>query len=75
VEVVARDDPAAGTPFAATELPQVSVNRFKTPPAACDLTILILWGRLGTPPNLSRADGTPYASGTEWELETSAESS
>jgi hypothetical protein len=70
-DIVAYDDPLAGTPLLATETPQESVNRYKVPPSQCDLTIVILWSRLGTPLglNMARPDGTTYASGTEWEYE------
>jgi len=32
--------------------------------------VVILWARLGTPPNdrPPKPDGTPYRSGTEWEF-------
>jgi hypothetical protein len=69
--VLAWDDPAAATPFDARETPQASVNRLSGRPADCDLTIVILWSRLGTPlpPDLRRPDGSRFASGTVWELE------
>ncbi|HMI93169.1 MAG TPA: hypothetical protein VK509_17480, partial [Polyangiales bacterium] len=71
IETIAWDDPLASTPLDATELPQLSVNRFNTPPSDCDLTVLLLWGRLGTPlaSHMPKPDGTRYESGTEWELE------
>jgi hypothetical protein len=71
LEVVAWDDPDAPTPLAATEPPQDSVNRYKPRSSQCDLTIVILWGRLGTP--LPEQQREPhqlrYASGTAWEYE------
>jgi len=71
IETIAWDDPLASTPLDATDLPQLSVNRYNTPPSECDLTLVLLWGRLGTPlaSHMPKADGTRYASGTEWELE------
>jgi len=41
-------------------------------PADCDIFVAILWSRLGSPPGpqFRRADGNPYASGTEYELDT-----
>ena len=71
-QVVAWDDPAAGVPMPAHLTPQEAVIAFKTRPAACDIVIVILWGRLGTHldvAKLSRPDGTAYRSGTEWEFE------
>ena len=47
--VVAWDDPVAGSPLDARETPQSSVNRWSGRPADCDLTIVVLWSRLGTP--------------------------
>ena len=47
-----------------------------TPPSKTDVVICILWSRLGTrlPEGFTREDGTPYASGTEWEFEDAARS-
>ena len=71
IETIAWDDPLASTPLDATELPQLSVNRYNTKPSECDLTVVLLWGRLGTPlaAHMPKPDGTRYLSGTEWELE------
>ncbi|HNC78295.1 MAG TPA: hypothetical protein PLP92_02130, partial [Rhodocyclaceae bacterium] len=70
-DLVAWDDPAAPVPLDATETPQLSVNRYKGLPRDCDLTVVILWSRLGTPlpSHVTRPDGSAYASGTVWELE------
>lgn len=71
LDVIAYDDPDAPAPMSATETPQASVNRYSGRPADCDLTIVILWSRLGTPlpADVKRADDTRYESGTVWELE------
>ncbi len=44
-------------------------------PAETDIVVCILWARIGTrlPPSIHRPDGSPYASGTEYEFETAAE--
>lgn len=71
LRVVAWDDPVAAAPFDARETPQASVNCWAGRPADCDLTIVVLWSRLGTPlpPSLTRADGSRFESGTVWEVE------
>ena len=58
--------------------PLLASEGFQTqisPPADSDITIVILWSRLGTrlPPNLRREDQTRYASGTEYEFENALE--
>lgn len=71
LQVIAWDDPVASAPLDARETPQASVNRWTGRPADCDLTVVILWSRLGTPlpASLVRADGSRFASGTVWEVE------
>jgi len=75
LELVAWDDPLAQTPLCAGESPQESVNAYNTPPGICDVTVLILWSRLGTPlaGHIHKPDGKRYASGTEWEFENARE--
>lgn len=63
------DDPQARAPMDAAKTPQASVNDFKGLPADCDLTIIVLWSRIGSPPAMFRPDGSRYASGTVWEYE------
>ena len=45
------------------------------PPSQTDIVVFILWARLGTrlPEQFDRADGSAYASGTEWEFEDAVE--
>jgi hypothetical protein len=68
-EAVTWDDPVARVPLLAGETPQDSVNRSRQRPATCDITVVILWSRMGTPlpRKFIKPDGKPYLSGTEWE--------
>ena len=71
-DVLSWDDPAAGVPLLATMTPQEAVNQGLGRPADCDITIVILWSRIGTPlpaDKYRKPDGEPYGSGTEWEYE------
>jgi hypothetical protein len=80
-EVISWDDPTARIPLLANLTPQESVNRGMPKPSACDVVVVILWSRMGTPlsPEIRRTvpvpslEGTPWAdcylSGTEWEYE------
>jgi hypothetical protein len=70
IEVVSWDDPNAPVPMDAALTPQEAVNRRLPLPSECDITICILWGRIGTPLHEPRrSDGSQYLSGTEWEFE------
>lgn len=71
VELIAWDDPAASIPLLATEAPQDLVNAARPRPATCDIVIVMLWSRMGTPlpDTLRKPNGEPYLSGTEWEYE------
>ena len=69
IDVVSWDDPHAPAPMDARLTPQQAVDRSLPTPADCDLTVVLLWGRMGTPLTEKKADGTPYLSGTEWEFE------
>ena len=55
----------------AAATPQDSVNRYTGKPSECDLTVVILWSRLGTPlpAHIRKPDGSRYESGTVWEYE------
>ncbi len=76
LELIAWDDPAAQIPMLATETPQESVNAARPRPATCDIVIVILWSRMGTPlpDNMRKPNGEPYLSGTEWEYEDAVNS-
>jgi hypothetical protein len=52
--------------------PQQAVNRGLAKPSDCDIVVVLFWNRMGTELDRSegaRANGEPYRSGTEWELE------
>ena len=69
IEVVSWDAPLAPASMVATLPPQQSVSRVLPRPSECELTVVILWGRMGTPLDGERkADGSQYLSGTEWEF-------
>src|SRR5262249_19707407 len=57
-------------PLAATDTFQAQIP----PTSESDVVVCILWARLGTrlPAQITRPDGTPYESGTEYEFETAA---
>jgi WD40 repeat protein len=57
-------------PLLATQSFQDQIPR----PSQADIVVCTLWSRLGTrlPEHYKRADGTPYASGTEFEFDDAA---
>jgi hypothetical protein len=67
--VIAWDDPDARVPMLANETPQESVNNARPRPSTCDIVIVIIWARMGTPlpETICKPDGGRYLSGTEWE--------
>ena len=69
IELIAWDDPAAKIPMLAGETPQESVNNARPRPAVCDIVVVILWSRMGTPlpDTIQKPGGGRYESGTEWE--------
>jgi Domain of unknown function (DUF4062) len=71
IEIVAWDGPVGSVPMTVTVTPQEAINRGLARPSECDIVIVILWRRLGTPlpDTYRRPDGTRYQSGTEWEYE------
>ena len=62
-----KDD--SGVMMDATISPQEAVNRGLPRPSECDIVIVILGSRMGTPLDASynKKDGSRYLSGTEWE--------
>ena len=69
IDVVSWDDLSAPATMDFRATPKQAVDRSLPTPADCDLTVVLLWGQMGTPLTENRPDGTPYLSGTEWEFE------
>jgi hypothetical protein len=71
LELIAWDKPGVGIPIEAGLTPQEAIARGLPKPADCDLVVVLLWSRIGTPlpPEYTRTEGSPYLSGTEWEYE------
>lgn len=70
IETVAWDQPGGGTPMLATMTPQAAIAAGLPQPAQCDIVVVIVWARMGTPlpvDEYRKPDGSPYLSGTEWE--------
>jgi hypothetical protein len=71
IDPVRWDDPHAPAPMDAHLTPQEAVNRSLFKPSQCDVVVVLLWGRMGTPlpESYKKPNGTLYLSGTEWEFE------
>lgn len=70
LEAVAWDQPGAGAPMLATMTPQASIAAGLPKPSECDILVVIIWSRMGTPLSIDeyrKPDGSAYLSGTEWE--------
>ncbi|SOE95622.1 NB-ARC domain-containing protein [Burkholderia sp. D7] len=63
------DKDSEGVVLDARVPPQIAVNRKLTRPAECQVVLVILGSRMGTPLDDScrKSDGSLYLSGTEWE--------
>jgi formylglycine-generating enzyme required for sulfatase activity len=69
-EIVRWDDPHAAVPMDAQLSPQEALNRRLAKPSECDIVVVILWSRMGTPLiEPLKPDGSSYLSGTEWEFD------
>ncbi len=80
IEAMAWDKADAGAPMLATMSPQEAINQGLARPSDCDIVVVILWSRMGTPlpetytkPETYQFYSSPrwersrYLSGTEWE--------
>ncbi len=71
IELISWDQPGASIPLLASISPQEAINQGMKLPSDCDVVIVILWSRLGTPltkNSFQKPDGNPFLSGTEWEF-------
>jgi len=68
---VSWDDPHASVATPAHLTPQQAVDLGLAKPSACDIVVVVLWSRMGTPlpAEYKKPSGEPYLSGTEWEYE------
>jgi formylglycine-generating enzyme required for sulfatase activity len=71
VECIAWDQPGVEVAMDAGLTPQEAIARGFPQPSACDLVVVILWSRMGTPlpAEYTKPDGTAYLSGAEWEYQ------
>jgi hypothetical protein len=72
IAVIAWDQPGTAVAMDAGLTPQEAIRQGLPEPADCDLVVVILWSRMGTPlpqGEYRKDDGSPYMSGTEWEFE------
>jgi hypothetical protein len=71
LEIIAWDQPGAEVAMDAGLTPQAAIEKGLPKPSQCDLVIVILWSRMGTPlpAEYTKPDGTAYLSGTEWEYQ------
>jgi hypothetical protein len=71
IKVIAWDHQGEAVAMDAGLTPQEAIKQGLPKPSDCDLVVVILWSRMGTPlpDEYRKADGSPYLSGTEWEYE------
>lgn len=69
--IISWDDPDAPVPLLANFTPQEVIDQDRPTSADCDIVVVVLWSRIGTPlpDKFRKPDGTTYLSGTEWEYE------
>ena len=70
LQAIRWDKDSEGVVLDARIPPQEAVNRKLPRPCECDIVLVVLWSRMGTPLDASytkKGDGSAYLSGTEWE--------
>lgn len=70
LQAIRWDKDSEGVVLDARIPPQEAVNRKLPLPSECDIVLVVLWSRMGTPLDPSskkKGDGSAYLSGTEWE--------
>ena len=69
-DVISWDDPDASTPMPAHLTPQEAINKGLRKPSECDIVVVILWSKMGTPlpEEYKKHDNSRYMSGTEYEF-------
>jgi tetratricopeptide (TPR) repeat protein len=65
IDIISWDDPNAPASLSAHLSPQQAIERGLPSPSDCNIVVVILWSRLGTP--VVTPDGTRFRSGTEFE--------
>jgi hypothetical protein len=71
LQCIAWDQPGVEAAMEANLTPQEAIKKGLPKPSECDIVVVILWSRIGTPlpPEYKKPDGTTYLSGTEWEYQ------
>lgn len=76
IQAIGWDQPGMSVAMAVGRTPQESIAMGMTQPKDCDLVLVLLWAKMGTPLPEShlKPDGSRYWSGTEWEYCNALES-
>lgn len=69
LQKIAWDQPGQAIALPMGMTPQQAISQGLMQPCECDLVLILLWSRMGTPlpPEYVKPDGSRYLSGTEWE--------
>ena len=64
LEYIAWDQPGVEVAMEASLTPQEAIKRGLPKPSECDLVVVILWSRIGTPlpPDYTKPDGSAFLS-------------